>query len=834
MKSCKRLFAVLMAVLMAVTLAPLNVAFATTGTGTQDDPILISTMVDLKAVLEGLGSDDYPVDAYYKLANDIDTLHEWVFASEANQLKAAEDLDLNERTVPATYKAATPEDVDDTSVTLYIQEDEAFVEYTGERPTVPDDYFVVDVAAHNVRDPLTEEQFAALDSDQRETLISVNGVETPIITPVNKVFTGTFDGNNKTIRGLEIRVANATEAGMFLNIGNKTIIDGETQTKVPGVVKDFTIDRTSVIGLVSSDNALGVSAGSVAATNDGVIQNVTSYATVDVLVKLPVLFVNVGGLIGTNGDKQNGVAVTDCKFGGYVAFYVAEASFEDTSKLSSIDTTPIQIGGIAGSSVDALESDVSSCSFSVNFFGGQNEDSYTKNAGTSPSGTRFSATDIPNEHKVVGNKDEATYFDGGSGTVTKTDPGENDKNRQLITYDYNGDKAYYIRQISCTHPNPQHFDSVTPTCKDAGNVAYWHCDDCDNYFLADPTGTPSAATANYSKDIKLQKDPKNHTDESVTHNAEVAATCSQTGKKENWYCKDCKKYYTVDPIANPDAESVANSTLTIAKDPANHVSVTHKTAKAATCTTDGYKEYWYCSKCKKYFLSDPAEDPSAANVNYNSDVKIAKTGHSYGEAEIIEGDKTYHQYKCTKCDNVKKEKHTFENTVVAPTTKDKGYTLHTCKVCGYSYKDKYTDPLVSSVEVKNSSGYEKKSGYLVTSLPKTKSGITVSEFKANLKTQDVTIRDENGNEVTSGIIKTGYTVEVTGQPKTKLIIAVRGDVNKDGKVSALDYVKVKNHILKKINLSKDKAAFYAADSNADGKISALDYVKIKKLILKGC
>ncbi|MBR5992031.1 MAG: hypothetical protein IK036_04670, partial [Clostridia bacterium] len=567
MKSCKRLFAVLMAVLMAVTLMPLNVAFATTGAGTPDDPILISTMADLKAVLEGQGSDDYPVDAYYKLANDIDTLHEWVFASEDNQIKAAEDLGIDPVVTSATYEKAT--DAERTNDTpIYSYDGENYTLYEGERDetTIPDikEYYVKTADETSEIPPLTEEQFAALTTDQRETLINANGVETPVITPVNKVFTGTFDGNNKTIRGLEIRVSNATEAGMFLNIGSKTIIDGETETIVPGVVKDFTIDSTSVIGLVSADNALGVSAGAVAGTNDGVIQNVTSKATVDVMAKLPLLFVHVGGLIGTNGDKENGVAVTDCTFGGHVVFYVAEASFEDTSKLSSIDATSIQIGGIAGSSVDALDGDIPASSFTINFHGGQDEYVYGKNAGNSPSGYQFvGPTDIPGEHKVVGSKDAATYYDGRLGTVTKTDPGENDKNRQLITYDYNGDKDYYIRQISCTHPNPQHFDSVTPTCKDAGNVAYWHCDDCDNYFLADPTGTPSAATANYNKDIKLQKDPKNHTAESVTHNAEVAATCSQTGKKENWYCKDCKKYYTVDPIANPDAESVANSTLTI-------------------------------------------------------------------------------------------------------------------------------------------------------------------------------------------------------------------------------------------------------------------------------
>ena len=35
--------------------------------------------------------------------------------------------------------------------------------------------------------------------------------------------------------------------------------------------------------------------------------------------------------------------------------------------------------------------------------------------------------------------------------------------------------------------------------------------------------------------------------------------------------------------------------------------------------------------------------------------------------------------------------HEFEDTVVAPTYSEDGYTLHTCVHCGYSYKDNYVD-----------------------------------------------------------------------------------------------------------------------------------------------
>lgn len=38
--------------------------------------------------------------------------------------------------------------------------------------------------------------------------------------------------------------------------------------------------------------------------------------------------------------------------------------------------------------------------------------------------------------------------------------------------------------------------------------------------------------------------------------------------------------------------------------------------------------------------------------------------------------------------------HNFVNTVVAPTSTQKGYTLHTCSVCSYSYEDSYINPPV--------------------------------------------------------------------------------------------------------------------------------------------
>jgi hypothetical protein len=43
--------------------------------------------------------------------------------------------------------------------------------------------------------------------------------------------------------------------------------------------------------------------------------------------------------------------------------------------------------------------------------------------------------------------------------------------------------------------------------------------------------------------------------------------------------------------------------------------------------------------------------------------------------------------------------HQYTSVVTPPTTKDQGYTTHTCGNCGHSYKDNYTDPVKNTVTI---------------------------------------------------------------------------------------------------------------------------------------
>ena len=101
--------------------------------------------------------------------------------------------------------------------------------------------------------------------------------------------------------------------------------------------------------------------------------------------------------------------------------------------------------------------------------------------------------------------------------------------------------------------------------------------------------------------------------------------------------------------------------------------------------------------------------------------------------------------------------------------------------------------------------------------------------------KNIEVGDEYRVEVNLGdkkSIPTGSTTKIYKDDKVviEFINIVRGDVNKDGSISALDYVKVKNHIMKTSPIS-DKDILLAADANSDNNISALDYVRIKNIIL---
>ena len=131
------------------------------------------------------------------------------------------------------------------------------------------------------------------------------------------------------------------------------------------------------------------------------------------------------------------------------------------------------------------------------------------------------------------------------------------------------------------------------------------------------------------------------TGHNLTHVAAKDATCTENGAIEHWYCDKCGGYFS-------DAEGkteIKESEAIIFADGHN---MTRTPAKAATCTEAGNIEYWYCETCEKYFSdaegsTEIAEADTVTEVQGHSLIKVEAKTPTHKTLGNIE------YYKCSVC-----------------------------------------------------------------------------------------------------------------------------------------------------------------------------------------
>ena len=144
------------------------------------------------------------------------------------------------------------------------------------------------------------------------------------------------------------------------------------------------------------------------------------------------------------------------------------------------------------------------------------------------------------------------------------------------------------------------------------------------------------------------------------------------------------------------------------------------------------------------------------------------------------------QRKCSLCGKtesrtVKATGHKYTDKVIAPTTTQKGYTLHTCVNCGYSYKDNYTNVKKQLVSISVASLPNVKSYYQNDRLDTTGMKITakysdgsqgtVTGWKVSGDTSKtgkipITISYSEGGKT----VTTTFSIQVSEQPKKTVVI----------------------------------------------------------------
>ncbi len=150
-------------------------------------------------------------------------------------------------------------------------------------------------------------------------------------------------------------------------------------------------------------------------------------------------------------------------------------------------------------------------------------------------------------------------------------------------------------------------------------------------------------------------------------------------------------------------------------------------------------------------------------------------------------------------------------------------------IFGFSNLKKITPLATTGVTLRSETGFAINNG-LLTGIEAER---TVSDFDLGLETKYTTVvTDKNGNTKTSGYIFTGDIIQIKtgGETVSSPKVVIKGDVNSDGKISPLDYVVIKNHIMQS-TLITGTEYLKAADFDNDGNIKPLDYVKVKNYIM---
>lgn len=244
-------------------------------------------------------------------------------------------------------------------------------------------------------------------------------------------------------------------------------------------------------------------------------------------------------------------------------------------------------------------------------------------------------------------------------------------------------------------------DAAEANCTAKAHSQYWQCSKCGQIF-ADAEGTKTAKLKDFETG---KKDKTKHTD--LKHFPSKAATCTEKGNIEYWYCSGCDNYYS-------DAAGTVKTT----------------SAKVSTPKND-HDYYWvadevagvHYQKCRVCGTTTGTSSHSGGTASCKTQAKCAKCGASYGELDPnthvnfelrnevkatettqgYTGDKyckdcgafiekgSYYSAQCAGgCKDIELVKGTPKTC-----TEDGTIDYYRCKKCGNMYKDERASILIT-------------------------------------------------------------------------------------------------------------------------------------------
>ena len=303
------------------------------------------------------------------------------------------------------------------------------------------------------------------------------------------------------------------------------------------------------------------------------------------------------------------------------------------------------------------------------------------------------------------------------------------------------------------HKHTEERNAQAPTCKDPGYSGDKVCEDCGETV---EQGQVIAATGNHvseSGEWKYNENDHFH------------------------ICDNCRTEFAKEAHKGGEATCVAKAVCEVCgtsygeKDANNHKNVVLKNNVAPTCKDPGYSGDKVCEDCGTVVEAGHEIAATGIHASASGEWKSDKYGHfricdgcqieldrenhkggeatcsslavceicgtSYGEKNLTNHKNTEIRGKvsatcskegysgdtyCLDCGEkivsgktLDKLKHSYKDEVVPPTFGKQGYTLHTCTLCGDTYKDNYTfyvpsetDPLIAVSSVRGSIGKQVK------------------------------------------------------------------------------------------------------------------------------
>ena len=229
------------------------------------------------------------------------------------------------------------------------------------------------------------------------------------------------------------------------------------------------------------------------------------------------------------------------------------------------------------------------------------------------------------------------------------------------------DDATHFDIAALTHRSATKTAAVAPTCEVGGNLAYWYCADCGNYY-ADKDGKLDSTTAS-TTNAPFLLSALGHDYEGQPYKSDATGhwqVCKHDG---------CTQETAHEPHTGNEATCVAESKCRVCgykladKNPNNHL-LAHKTeAKAPTCTQPGNDAYWHCADCGKYFADKNGDMDTSKAYDTNDHFLKSALDHDFTEKLVDDAHlksgatctaSAVYYYDCSRCDIHSTDK-TFES-----------------------------------------------------------------------------------------------------------------------------------------------------------------------------